>query len=99
MYFVVFAMDKSGMAEVRSKHFDAFREYLRNHPDHPGVVVHHGGPILSDDEKTMVGSQFAIETSSLEAARAFVSDSPFGRADLYAELHVHPWNWILGRPG
>lgn len=99
MYFAVFALDKSGTADLRNTHFDAFREYLHDHPDHPDVVVHHGGPILSDDGNTMVGTQLVLETSSLEAARAFVSDSPFGRVDLYAELQVHPWNWMTGSPG
>ena len=98
MYFAIFATDKPGTADVRSKHAQAFHEYLHDHPDHPEVVLHHGGRILADDAETPIGLQLAIEAPSLEAARAFVADSPYGRADLFAELHVRPWNWITGRP-
>ena len=60
--------------------------------------MHHGGQILADDAETHIGSHIVIEAPSLEAARVFIEDSPYGRADLFAEVHVRPWNWITGRP-
>ena len=99
MYFTIFATDRPETAEVRSRHVEAFREYLHDHPGHPGVVLHLGGRILADDAQTPIGTHIVIEAPSLEAARAFIEDSPYGRADLFAELHVRPWKWITGRPG
>ncbi len=99
MYIVVFGTDKPGMADVRNEHLQAFRDYLEHHPDHPAVALHHSGPMLSDEGERMIGTHVVIEAPSLEAARAFVADSPFGRADLWAELHVRPWNWLAGKPG
>lgn len=98
MYFAVFGTDKQGLADVRDKHFDAFREYLHDHPDHPGVVLHHGGPTLSEDGTMMTGTMLVLDAPSLEAARAFMEDSPFGRLDLYGDLHVRPWKWLTGKP-
>ncbi|MCZ0943141.1 MAG: YciI family protein [Gammaproteobacteria bacterium] len=98
MYIVVFGTDKPRMAGVRLDNFQGFADYLAHHPDHPDVVVHNGGPTLSEDGQTMIGTQLVIEAPSLEAGRAFVADSPFGRAGLWGELHIRPWNWMTGRP-
>lgn len=98
MYIVIFGTDKPGMADTRSGRFDANREYLHDHPDHPGVVVHHAGPIRSEDGSARNGSLIVVDAPSVEAARAFVTDSPFGRAQIYGELHVRPFDWVTGRP-
>ena len=99
MYVVAFATHKPGRVRAGSEIQDAFADYLRNHPDHPDVVVHNAGPTLSDDSGTTVGSVLIVEASSLEAARAFLADSPYGRADVFAETQVLQWDWRTGRPG
>ena len=98
MYIVVFATDKPGMTGVRDAHFDANRDYLHDHPDHPDVVLHHAGPVRSEDGAARTGSLIVLDAPSVDAARAFVADSPFGRAELYGELHVRPFDWVTGRP-
>ncbi len=98
MYIVVVGTYKPGMADERREHFDAFRDYLHNHPDHPDVVLHHAGPTLSEDGTAKIGNLLVLDAPSVEAARAFVADSPFGRVALFGELLVRPWHWITGRP-
>ncbi len=98
MYVVVFGKDKPGMTDTRTRHWPAFHDYLHDHPSHPDVVLHHGGPVLSDDGGTRDGTLLLLEAPSLEAGRAFIADSPFGRADLYGELHVQPLDWLTGSP-
>ena len=39
MYVVAFATHKPGRVQAGSEIQDAFADYLRNHPDHPDVVV------------------------------------------------------------
>ena len=39
-----------------------------------------------------------LEAPSLDVARAFVADSPFGKAGVLAEFRVRPVNWLTGRP-
>lgn len=98
MYFTVFATHKPEANVRRNELFDEFGAYLRNHTDHPDVVVHHGGPTLADDGATVVGLLNVIEAPSLEAARAFVDDSPYAKAEIFADVHVRPWDWMTGRP-
>lgn len=99
MHFVVFASIRGGMEQARQRQSDAFGAYLHDGARHPAVTVHHGGPTLGDDGETVNGLCLVVEAPSLDAARAFVADSPYGRADLLAESHVRPWNWLTGRPG
>ncbi|MDD9999666.1 MAG: YciI family protein [Rhodospirillaceae bacterium] len=99
MYFAVFGTHKPGRVQTGSELQNAFADYLRSHPDHSGVVVHHGGPTLSDDSETPVGPMLIVEAPSLEAARAFLADSPYGKGDVFASSEVRPFDWRTGRPG
>ena len=99
MYVVAFVTHKPGRVEAGSETQDAFIDYLRNHPDHPDVVVHNAGPTLSDDSQSIVGLLLVAEAPSLEAAHAFLADSPYGKADIFADVQVRPWEWRTGRPG
>ena len=99
MYFVVIGTDKPGMAQTRADLQQSFIAYLRDHPDHPEVTVHNGGPMLAEDGESIVGLLLAVEAPSLEAAQAFAMDSPFARAELLADLRVRQWDWRTGRPG
>lgn len=98
MYFAVFTTNKPGVSQRRSELYDAFAAYLRDHPDHPDVVYHHGGPTLADNGEDVNGTLLLIEALSLEAARSFVADSPYAKAGLIAESQVRQWDWTTGRP-
>ena len=99
MYIVAFVTHKPGQVEAGSEIQNAFSDYLRVHPEHPGVVVHSAGPTLDDASETIVGLLLIAEAPSLEAARAFLADSPYGKADVFADVKVRPWDWRTGRPG
>ena len=75
-----------------------FRAYLRDHPSHPDVVVHHGGPTLAADGETPNGLLLVMETPSLDAARAFLNDCPYAKVDIFAECDLRAWDWYTGRP-
>ena len=98
MYYSVFVTHKPGMSQTRNDLFEAFRAYLRDHPDHPDVICHHGGPTLSDSGESVTGLLLVIEAPSHAAARSFLADSPYGKAGLFAESHVRQWDWTTGRP-
>ena len=99
MYVAAFVTDKPGMAQTRSGLREAFVMYLSTHPDHPEVVVHHAGPTLGDDGESITGLLMVMEAPSLDAAHAFLADSPYAKADLFAESDVRAWDWTTGRPG
>lgn len=98
MYFAAFVTHKPGMSLVRSDLYDAFSAYLRDHPEHPDVIYHHGGPTIDDSGEDATGLLLVIEAPSHAAARSFLADSPYGKADLFAESHVRQWDWTTGRP-
>ncbi|MDE0486395.1 MAG: YciI family protein [Nitrospira sp.] len=99
MYFVVFITHKPDMGSRRSGLQDSFRSYLRDHPDHADVVVHHGGPTLDNDAENVVGLLLILEAPSAVGVQAFLADSPYGKADIFAESRIQPWDWFTGRPG
>ena len=98
MYCVAFVTHKPGRVQAGSEIQGAYIDYLRNHPEHPDVVVHNAGPTLADDSETIVGLVLIAEAPSLEAVRAFLADSPYGRADVFADTQIRPWDWRTGRP-
>ena len=99
MYCVAFVTHKPGRVQAGSELQNAYMAYLRDHPEHPDVVVHHAGPTLSEDSAAIVGLVLITETPSLEATQAFLADSPYGRGDVFADVQVRPWEWRTGRPG
>jgi len=99
MYFTALVTDNPGMSDTRSNLRDDFVSYLRDHPGHPDVVVHHAGPTLSDDGGSITGLLLVVEAPSIEAARAFAADSPYGRGGIFAATEVRRWDWTTGCPG
>ena len=99
MYVAAFITDKPGVAQVRSETREAYRAYLRDHPSHSNIAVHHAGPTFADDGETITGVLLVMEAPSLDEARTFVADSPFAKAGVFAECDIRQWDWITGRPG
>ncbi len=99
MYVVAFVTDKPGVAEVRAETRPAYRAYLRDHPTHPDITVHHAGPTFTDDGESITGLLVVMEAPSLDEARAFMADSPLAKADVFAECDVRRWDWLTGSPG
>ena len=95
MYFVVWNTHTAGTEETRRNESDAMKAYLHN-PSR--VTLHHGGATLDDNAETVVGGLMIIEAPSIEVALNFVADSPFGKAGIFAQSQVQPWNWLTGRP-
>ncbi len=98
MYFVAFVTDKPGMEQKHRDLQGAFTGYLRDHPDHPDVVVHHAGPTHDVDTHSIAGLLLIVEAPSVAEARAFVAGSPFGQADIFAETQIRRWDWRTGSP-
>lgn len=99
MHFVAFVTHNQDMERDRSRLSEAFGDYLHNPTDHPEVTVHHGGPTLGESDDTVNGLLLVLEAPSIEAAQAFVSDSPYAKAGIVAESQIRAWNWLTGRPG
>jgi uncharacterized protein YciI len=62
------------------------------------VTYRLGGPLLTPDGTTMIGSLIVIEAQDLATAERFSAGDPYRKADLFAEVSVRPWDWTSGNP-
>ena len=95
MYFVIWTDHSAGTEQTRRDSSDAMKAYLHNHAH---VTLHHGGATLDDNSETVIGGLMIIEAPSLEVARSFVADSPFGKAGIFSQSQVRPLQWLTGSP-
>jgi uncharacterized protein YciI len=69
------------------------RETLR--PDHRAYLsavaerIAFAGPLIADDEKTILGSLIAIEFPDREAANEWLRNEPYTRGGVYESTQIH----------
>lgn len=88
MHYVIHCLDHDGAVEKRLAHYDAHRAYLASAP----IKTVISGPLLADDEATMIGSCFVVEAGSLAEVEAFNRNDPFAKADLWKTISIRPFN-------
>lgn len=87
MHYIVHCLDHTGAVELRLAHYDAHKAYLASKP----INILVSGPLLADDNETMIGSLFLVEADSREDVQRFSDADPFRAADLWARIHIHPF--------
>ncbi|WP_339762682.1 YciI family protein [uncultured Hoeflea sp.] len=87
MHYIIHCLDKPNSVEKRLAHYDAHKAYLSNAP----VTIVISGPLVADDEETMIGSCFLIEAGTLESVEAFNQNDPFRKADLWDQISIRPF--------
>lgn len=89
--FVFHGLDRADGLEVRKATRAAHLAWLETLS--PRVKI--GGPMLSDDGQTPVGSMLVIEAETLEAAKALFAADPYALAGLWQSTSVRPFNWLI----
>ena len=97
MYFVIFGTDKPGMGQQRRETLDDVSSFVKEHPGHPSVTVHAGGPTVGEDG-TINGTLMIIEAPSIEEAQAYFADSPLKKMDYNEEFSIRRFEWRTGSP-
>lgn len=87
MHYVVHCLDHDGAVETRLAYYDAHKAYLAA----AKVRTVISGPLLADDEATMIGSCFVIEADSLADAEAFNRNDPFAQVGLWKSVSIRPF--------
>ena len=72
MHYVIHCLDHEGAVEQRLANYDDHKAYLASAP----VKTVISGPLLADDEQTMIGSCFVIEADTLAEVEAFNQNDP-----------------------
>ena len=71
---------------VRSQHL----EYIQS------FDVRFAGPMLADDEATMIGSIIVLDATDRAAADAFAAGDPYGQAGLFDKVTIRPFKQVIG---
>lgn len=87
MHYVVHCLDHDGAVDLRLSHYDAHKAYLAA----AAVKTVISGPLLADDEATMIGSCFVLEAANLGEVVAFNSNDPFAKAGLWKTVSIRPF--------
>ncbi len=95
-FFVVYAIDKQNMADVRNACRSEHRARLRL--DHASVKPHVGGPML-DAAGDMIGTMLIVAARSAADVEAYLAEDPYVLAGLYEDVAIHEYAWELGAPG
>ncbi len=78
MHYVIHCLDHDGAVEKRLANYDAHKAYLAA----AALKTVISGPLLADDEETMIGSCFVLEAKSLSDVEDFNRNDPFAKAGL-----------------
>lgn len=87
MHYVIHCLDREGALESRLAHYEAHKAYLARAP----LRILVSGPLLADDEETMIGSCFLLEAGSLAEVQAFHDSDPFKAAGIWDRVSIRPF--------
>jgi uncharacterized protein YciI len=88
MHYIVHCLDHEGAVEKRLANYDAHKAYLA-----AGTVkTVISGPLLAEDNETMIGSLFLFEADKKEDVAAFNKSDPFTKAGVWRVVNIHPFS-------
>lgn len=88
MHYVIHCLDYDGAVEKRLANYEDHKAYLGSAP----VKTIISGPLLADDEQTMIGSCFVIEADTLAEVEAFNDNDPFKKIGLWKSISIRPFS-------
>jgi len=88
MHYVVHCLDHDGAVEKRLSNYEDHKAYLAA----ASVKTVISGPLLADDEKTMIGSCFVLEAENMAEVEAFNANDPFAKAGLWKTISIRPFS-------
>ena len=90
MLYVLTCEDKPDSEALRKSVRDQHLEHLRAHD------IRYAGPMLADDEQTMIGSVIVIDAKDRGAADAFAAKDPYQGAGLFERVTIRPFKQVIG---
>ena len=89
MLYVLICKDKINSEELRKEVRPNHLHYLQD------FDIKLAGPILSEDQQTMIGSLILLECDDKEAAEAFASNDPYNIAGLFESVEISPFRQAI----
>ena len=87
MLFSVFTLDNPDALDKRKAVHGAHVAHLKRAKDY-GVTITVGGPLVSDDGATSIGSLMVLETPDRAAAEIFTSADPFHQNGVWGKVEI-----------
>jgi uncharacterized protein YciI len=87
MHYVIHCLDHDGAVNKRLDHYEAHKAYLGA----AAMKTVISGPLMADDETTMIGSCFVVEAATLAEVEAFNQADPFAKAGLWKTVSIRPF--------
>jgi uncharacterized protein YciI len=88
MHFIVHCLDHDGAVDKRLANYEAHKAYLAA----ATVKTVISGPLLAEDNATMIGSCFLLEADSKADVVAFNANDPFNKVGLWKTVNIHPFS-------
>ena len=93
MYYAIQCNDQPDSLDLRLANREAHLAYVAE----TGCVAV-AGPILADDETTMIGSIIIIDVASMADAQQWADNDPYNKAGLFQQVEINAWKWVIGAP-
>ena len=87
MLFSVFTLDNPDALDKRKAVHGAHVAHLKRAKDY-GVTITVGGPLVSDDGATSIGSLIVLEAPGRAAAEKFNSADPFHQNGVWGKVEI-----------
>jgi uncharacterized protein YciI len=97
MLFIVYAVDRSDIWQMRAKFGRAHRMHLDQAADYEVNVVT-AGTLLADDGETPVGSILVVDAKDRPAVDAFALSDPYQINSVWDEVQIHGYSEKRRRP-
>ena len=92
MLYVIFCLDKPGHEKIRLDNYEAHKAYLATAPYRTLM----SGPLVTDDDSTMHGSFFLVESDQRKVVEDFLENDPFNRAGLWEFKRISAFRKRVG---
>ncbi|MCC7167988.1 MAG: YciI family protein [Rhodospirillales bacterium] len=90
MLYAVYATDKPGSQAIRMANRPAHLAYAKEWIQH--VVM--GGPLLADDNQTMIGSLVIFDLPDRASVERYLAGDPYVKAGLFESVVVRAYKKI-----
>jgi hypothetical protein len=95
MYFSVHARDNPDAGDKRKAVAAAHGAHLKTAQDY-GVTIVVGGPLLSDDGTSSVGSLMVLDAPDRASAEKFNNADPFAKNGVWAKVEINRFDKRTG---
>jgi uncharacterized protein YciI len=89
--YLLECLDKPDSGALRQATRPAHLAYVQGAS---GILA--AGPLLAEDEETMIGSFFILDLPNRAAVTAFNAEDPYTQAGLFGGVRITPFRWLIG---